>query len=92
LATIALAPAKIVDAAQMLVDRTLTPMHGHVVVAVVESELVCRRLFKQGAVVKLQAALSTDAAEPTAADVDATDGAPIEIWGVVTTVIKSLVS
>ena len=67
-------------------------MHGHVVVAVVDSELVCRRLFKQGAVVKLQAALSADAPEPTAADVVATEGAPIEIWGVVTTVIKSLLS
>jgi DNA polymerase V len=84
--------AGIDDGDVLLVDRTLTPMHGHVVVAVVESELVCRRLFKQGAVVKLQAALSADAAEPTAADVDATDAAPIEIWGVVTTVIKSLVS
>jgi DNA polymerase V len=76
----------------LLVDRTVTPMHGHVVVAVVDSELVCRRLFKQGAVVKLQAALSADAPEPTAEDVVATDGAPIEIWGVVTTVIKSLLS
>lgn len=83
--------AGIDDGDVLLVDRMLTPMHGHVVVAVVDSELVCRRLFKQGGVVKLQAALPVDAAEPTAAHTDASDDAPIEIWGVVTTVIKSLV-
>jgi DNA polymerase V len=84
--------AGIDDGDVLLVDRALIPLHGHVVVAVVDSELVCRQLFKQGAVVKLQAAMPADAADPTAADVDATDGAPIEIWGVVTTVVKSLLS
>ena len=83
--------AGIDDGDVLLVDRALTPMHGHVVVAVVDSELVCRRLFKQGALVKLQAALPADTAEAMATGVDAADGAPVEIWGVVTTVIKSLV-
>ena len=82
--------AGIDDGDVLLVDRALTPMHGHVVVAVVDSELVCRRLFKQGVVVKLQAAFSAGVPDSMAADVVATDGEPIEIWGVVTTVIKSL--
>lgn len=82
--------AGIDDGDVLLVDRTLTPMHGHVVVAVVDSELVCRRLFKQGGVVKLQADFSADVADSMAAGVVATDGEPVEIWGVVTTVIKSL--
>ena len=82
--------AGIDDGDVLLVDRTVTPMHGHVVVAVVDSELVCRRLFKQGVVVKLQAAFSADVPDSMTADVVATDGEPIEIWGVVTTVIKSL--
>lgn len=82
--------AGIDDGDVMLVDRALTPMHGHVVVAVVDSELVCRRLFKQGGVVKLQADFSADVADSMAAGVVATDGEPVEIWGVVTTVIKSL--
>jgi len=74
----------------LLVDRALTSLHGHVVVAVVDNELVCRRLFKQATVVKLQADFSGDAPDP-AADIVSSDDAPIEIWGVVTTVIKSLV-
>jgi DNA polymerase V len=84
--------AGIDDGDVLLVDRTLTPMHGQVVVAVVDSELVCRRLFMQGSVVKLQAAISAGAPDPAAACVVAADGAPIEIWGVVTTVIKSMLS
>ena len=82
--------AGIDDGDVLLVDRMLTPMHGHVVVAVVDNELVCRRLFRQGTAVKLQADFSACAPDP-AADIEASDGAPIEIWGVVTTVIKSLV-
>jgi DNA polymerase V len=82
--------AGIDDGDVLLVDRALTPLHGHVVVAVVDGELVCRRLFKQASVVKLQVGISGDATN-SAADIGASDGAPIEIWGVVTTVIKSLV-
>jgi DNA polymerase V len=82
--------AGIDDGDVLLVDRALTPLHGHVVVAAVDSELVCRRLFRQGTVVKLQADFSGDAPGPVA-DIVAADDAPIEIWGVVTTVIKSLV-
>ena len=41
--------------------------------------------------VKLQAACSVGAADSASADIDAINGAPIEVWGVVTTVIKSLV-
>lgn len=80
--------AGIDDGDVLLVDRALTPMHGHV--AVVDSELVCRRLFKQGPVVKLQSASSAGAAGPVVAEIVAADGAPIEVWGVVTTVIKSM--
>jgi DNA polymerase V len=83
--------AGIDDGDVLLVDRALLPLHGHVVVAVVDSELVCRRLFKQGPVVKLQAAGSAGATDAAAADTVAADGASVEVWGVVTTVIKSLV-
>ena len=84
--------AGIDDGDVLLIDRVLTPMHGQVVVAVLGGELVCRRLVKQAHVVKLQAALSASALVPTTADVEVTDGEPLEIWGVVTTVIKSLLS
>jgi DNA polymerase V len=83
--------AGIDDGDVLLVDRALAPLHGHVVIAVVDSELICRRLFKQGPVVKLQAACSTGAADSADADIVSPADASIEVWGVVTTVIKSLV-
>jgi DNA polymerase V len=68
----------------VLVDRAITPAHGHVVIAVVDDEFVCRRLCKQGAGIRLQ---STRAG---CADIPARDGSGFQIWGVVTRVIKSM--
>jgi len=79
------------DGDVLLLGRTATPLHGHVVVAVVDSELVCRRMFMQGSVVKLQAACFAGSTDSAATDIVAIEGTPIEVWGVVTTVIKLLV-
>ena len=68
----------------LLVDRALTPEHGHIVIAAVEGELTCRRLHQQRGLMKLQAA------SPGHADIVPGEGAELEVWGVVTTVIKSL--
>jgi DNA polymerase V len=76
--------AGIDDGDVVLVDRALEAHHGQVVVAVVEGELVCRRLFRQGTVVKLESVA------PDLLDQVVPPGEPLEIWGVVTTVIKSL--
>src|SRR5438093_2700269 len=37
----------------VLVDRAIKPAHGHVVIAVIEDEFVCRRLFLQGNDIRL---------------------------------------
>jgi DNA polymerase V len=76
--------AGIDDGDVLLVDRAITAAHSHVVIAVVEGELTCRRLWRQGGHVKLQAASAG------VADIEPKDGAEIEIRGVVTTVIKAL--
>ena len=68
----------------LLVDRVLKPEHGHVVIATVDGELVCRRLHIRHGRTKLEAV----GAEHS--EVAPTDPAPLEVWGVVTTVIKSL--
>jgi DNA polymerase V len=68
----------------VLVDRAITPVHGHVVIAVVEDEFVCRRLFKQGNDLRLQAT------HPASADIVARDGQELQVWGVVTNAIKSM--
>jgi DNA polymerase V len=68
----------------VLVDRALAPAHGHVVIAVVDEEFVCRRLCRQGQNVRLQAT------QPGCADIVAGEGTDLQLWGVVTQVIKSL--
>jgi DNA polymerase V len=76
--------AGIDDGDIVLVDRAIAPAHGHVVIAVVESEFVCRRLAMQGG------ALGLCATDPAVADTRPRDGDEVQVWGVVTTVMKSL--
>jgi DNA polymerase V len=72
-----------IDAGDLvLVDRAVEAQHGHVVIAIVEHEFVCRRLIRDGAVPVLRG----DAGD----DIVAHDGDGLRVWGVVTTVIKSL--
>ena len=74
-----------IDAGDLvLVDRAITPAHGHVVIAVVGGEFVCRRLFRQGDDLRLQAT------HPASADIVAGDGQELQVWGVVTNAIKSM--
>jgi DNA polymerase V len=68
----------------LLVDRAVSPAHGHVVIAVVDDEFVCRKLGRQGAGLRLQATRSG------CADIVAGDGTPVQLWGVVTQVIKPM--
>ena len=67
----------------LLVDRAIQPRSGNIVIAAVEGELICRRFVTEGRVVKLQAA------DPAVADIVPGEGTQLEIWGVVTTAIKS---
>ncbi|MCK9687338.1 translesion error-prone DNA polymerase V autoproteolytic subunit [Scleromatobacter humisilvae] len=83
--------AGISDGDVLLVDRAITASHGAVVIAVVDGELLCRRLEVAGekpgrgpGQVRLVA--TDDATSP----VDIGPAAQLEVWGVVTTVIKSL--
>ena len=68
----------------LLVDRAIDARHGHVVVAVVGDEFACRRLSLQGADVRLTAEA------PGIPDILIDDARPLQVWGVVTRVIKSL--
>ena len=67
-----------------LIDRAISPSHGHVVIAVVDEEFVCRQLCKQGADIRLQATRAG------CADILAREGEDFQIWGVVTQVIKAM--
>ena len=68
----------------VLIDRAIPPAHGHVVVAVVGDELVCRQLHRQGTELRLRAPRAE------AADILSREGAEFQVWGVVTQVIKSM--
>lgn len=68
-----------------LVDRALDAAHGQVVIAIVGDEFVCRRLHRRGGDVRLQ---SADPAGPHWAP---GEGDELQIWGVVTHVVRPLV-
>ncbi|MEL4177782.1 LexA family protein [Roseateles sp. PN1] len=72
----------IFDGDVILVDRAITPRSGHVVVAVVDGEFVCKKLYIRAGRMKLKAA------NPTYADIIPKDGQTVEIWGVVLTAFK----
>jgi DNA polymerase V len=80
----AMRDAGIDDGDVLLVDRAITPVHGHVVIAVVDNEFVCRRLVTQGANMRLQAT------NPASSDIVPHEGQELQVWGVVTSAIKSM--
>ena len=82
--------AGIADGDVLLVDRAITAVHGAVVVAVVQGELICRRLEQSAAGRGVAAAVRLVATDEAVAPVAITAETPLEVWGVVTTVIKSL--
>ena len=66
----------------ILVDRAITPRSGHVVVAIVENEFVCKTLQVRAGRIKLKAA------NPTYPDIIPRDSQTIEVWGVVSGCVK----
>lgn len=72
----------IFDGDVVLVDRAVRPVHGNIVVAVVDNEFTCKQLWLRGGRLKLKAA------NPTFADIVPTEGQTVEVWGVVIASIK----
>jgi DNA polymerase V len=68
-----------------LVDRAMSAAHGHVVIAILGDEFVCRRLHRRGTGdVRLQSA------DPACPEWVPGEGEELQIWGVVTHVIRPL--
>lgn len=75
--------AGIFDGDALLVDRALVPQHGHIVIAVIDGDFVCKTLHRRGTHLCLKAA------NPAFPDIVPQDGQTVEIWGVVTAAIKT---
>lgn len=72
----------IFDGDVILIDRAITPRHGHIVVAEIDGEFLVKRLFLRNGRMKLKAG------NPTYADIVPKDEQTITIWGVVLTAFK----
>jgi DNA polymerase V len=75
--------AGIFDGDLAVVDRSVTPEHGHIVIAAVNCEPVCKRLDKSAGVISLT---SENKGYPTRYILE---GDELVIWGVVTFSVRS---
>ena len=66
-----------------IVDRSIEPAHGHIVVAVLNNEPICKRLCKRGKEVVL---LSDNPKYPARYILE---GDELSIWGVITSTVRS---
>lgn len=74
--------AGIEDGDVLVIDRAINPKNGHVVVAVIEGEFVCKTLSIRAGRMKLKSA------NPGYPDIVPKDSQTVEVWGVVSSVIK----
>jgi DNA polymerase V len=69
--------AGILDGSVVLVDKAIQPRNGHVVVACIDNEYLCKYFVERAGHVRLKAANNTYP------DITPKDGQTLEIWGVV---------
>lgn len=77
-----MAMAGIDDGDIVVVDKAVKPEHGKIVIACVDGEFTCKRLYSKGEIAKLQSA------NPDYEDIVFREGQILEVWGVVTSCIK----
>ena len=70
----------------LVVDRAVKPRHNHVVVAVIDGDLIVKYLYELDGHIKLRSA------NPTFPDILPKEGQTIEVWGVVTSTIKQFLT
>jgi len=68
----------------LVVDRSLAPAHGKIVIAAIDGELTVKRLYHVGK--KIQLVAENDGYSP----IEIKEGADLHIWGVVTSVIHQV--
>lgn len=77
--------AGIFDGDLLVVDKSLDPSSGDIVIAIVDGELTVKRLIKRGDKVILKAE------NPHFKEIELKDGQELQVWGVVTSTVKKFV-
>jgi DNA polymerase V len=75
----------IFDGDLLVVDKSLSPHSGSIVIAVVDGDLTVKRFIQQKGTVVLQPA------NPRFKDIEFHEGQELQIWGVVTSTVKKFV-
>lgn len=68
----------------VLVDRSVSPEHGHIVLAVIDGDYTLKRLYRQRGVIELHPE------NPAFQPIRLVEGNELVIWGVVTAVVRKL--
>lgn len=76
----------IYDGDTLIVDRSISPRHNHIVLAIIDEEFTVKRLYKQKQVIKL---IAENLEFPP---IELKEGQELRIWGVVTFNLHSLLS
>ncbi|MDO8072964.1 translesion error-prone DNA polymerase V autoproteolytic subunit [Janthinobacterium sp. SUN176] len=76
--------AGILDGDKVVVDRSVAPLHGHIVIAVIDAEYTLKRLYCQRGRVELRPD------NPAYKSICLAEGSELQIWGVVTGVVRKL--
>ncbi len=73
--------ANVHDGDILVVDKAETATHNKIVIAVLNGEYVCKRLYKRGGVIRLLPE------NPAFKPIEITEDMDFEIWGVVTHIL-----
>lgn len=74
--------AGIFDNDLLVVDKSINPISGDIVIAVVDGDLTVKRLVKRGEVITLKPENSRFQ------EIEFKEGQELQVWGVVTSTIK----
>lgn len=71
------------DGDLLVVDRSISPKHGHIVVATVDGDFTVKKLYRRKGVVELRPA------NPDFEPIRLNEGEELLVWGVVTSAVHS---
>ena len=77
--------AGIFDGDLLVVDKSLTPSSGDIVIAIVDGDLTVKRLIKRGGKIILKPE------NPRCKEIEFKEGQELQVWGVVTSSVKKFV-